>query len=156
MPLPQDKLTNLVHESELESQVLYELSRGRRYGWPLSFLMVEPVLPEGVGLDMSYPALRRLALCCSQQMRSVDRGIRCGSGVVYILPETPREGAEVALKKVRNSFAETDVPNPITGEAFRCTLRGAVYTYDGSVAVKEQGVPPHWRDVLVQLRGDLE
>lgn len=154
MPLPQDKLTNLTHESELESQIVYELSRGRRYGWPLSFVLVEPVLPTGVGQDMTYPALRRLALTCSQQMRSVDRGIRCGSGVLYILPETPKEGAEVALGKVRTHFGETEVPNPITGESFHCTLRGATYTYEGGA--KEQTVPPNWREVLVQLRGDLE
>jgi hypothetical protein len=156
VPLPQDKLTNLTHESELESQIVYELSRGRRYGWPLSFLLVEPVLPDGVGQDMTYPALRRLALTCSQQMRSVDRGIRCGSGVLYVLPETPKEGADVALAKVRTNFAETEVPNPISGETFRCTLRGAVYTFDGARAVKEQSVPPNWREVLVQLRGDME
>lgn len=156
MPLPQDKLTNLTHESELESQIVYELSRGRRYGWPLSILLVEPVLPQGVGQDMTYPALRRLALTCAQQMRSVDRGIRCGSGVLYILPETPKEGAEVALSKVRNNFAETEVPNPISGETFTCTLRGAAFTYDGAAAAKEQGVPPNWREVLVQLRGDLQ
>lgn len=156
MPLPQDKLTNLTHESELESQIVYELSRGRRYGWPLSFILVEPVLPDGVGQDMTYPALRRLALTCAQQMRSVDRGIRCGSGVLYILPETPRDGAEVALGKVRQNFSETEVPNPISGETFHCSLRGAVFTYDGAVAAKEQGVPPNWREVLVQLRGDLE
>ena len=154
MPLPQDKLTNLTHESELESQIVYELSRGRRYGWPLSFILVEPVLPTGVGQDMTYPALRRLALTCSQQMRSVDRGIRCGSGVLYILPETPKEGAEVALGKVRTQFGETEVPNPITGEGFRCTLRGATFSYEGGA--KEQSVPPNWREVLVQLRGDLE
>lgn len=156
MPLPQDKLTNLTHESELESQIVYELSRGRRYGWPLSFILVEPVLPDGVGQDMTYPALRRLALTCAQQMRSVDRGIRCGSGVLYILPETPRDGAEVALGKVRTNFSETEVPNPISGETFNCTLRGSVYTYDGAAAAKSQGVPPNWREVLVQLRGDLE
>ncbi len=154
MPLPQDKLTNLTHESELESQIVYELSRGRRYGWPLSFVLFEPVLPNGVGQDMTYPALRRLALTCSQQMRSVDRGIRCGSGVLFILPETPREGAEVALGKVRTQFGENEVPNPITGESFRCTLRGATYTYEGGA--KDQNVPPNWREVLVQLRGDLE
>lgn len=156
MPLPQDKLTNLTHESELESQIVYELSRGRRYGWPLSFLLVEPVLPDGVGQDMTYPALRRLALTCAQQMRSVDRGIRCGSGVLYILPETPKDGADVALGKVRTNFSETEVPNPISGETFHCSLRGSVYTYDGSSASKDQSVPPNWREVLVQLRGDLE
>ena len=154
MPLPQDKLTNLTHESELEGQVVYELSRGRRYGWPLSFILVEPVLPAGVGQDMTYPALRRLALTCAQQMRSVDRGVRCGSGVLYILPETPKEGAEVALGKIRALFSENEVPNPITGENFRCTLRGATHTYEGGA--KEQTVTPSWKDVLVTLRGDLE
>jgi hypothetical protein len=72
------------------------------------------------------------------------------------LPETPRDGADVALGKVRLNFSETDVPNPISGETFNCSLRGSVFTFDGAVAAKEQGVPPNWREVLVQLRGDLE
>ncbi len=156
MPLPQDKLTNLVHESELESQMAYEITRGRRYAWPLSFVLVEPVLPSDLGQDMNYPALRRLALTCSQQMRSVDRGVRCGSGVLFILPETSREGAEVALSKVRAEFESADVTHPMTGESFNCSIRGAVYTYEGKKDAQDQGVPPSWREIMVQLRGDME
>lgn len=155
MPLPQDKLTNLVSETELESQIVYELSRSRRYGWMLSFVLVEPVLSDSIGKDMTYPALRRLALACTQQMRSVDRGIRSGSGIFYILPETPHEGALVALQKIRSAWAETTVPNPVTGEGFHCDMRGAAYTFDGGKVAKEQGSTPGWRDILVQLRGDL-
>ena len=80
MPLPTDKLTNLVHESELESQIEYELQRARRYAWDLSFILAEPVIPDGASADMNYPALRRLALTAKQIMRSVDKGIRCASG----------------------------------------------------------------------------
>ncbi len=156
MPLPHDKLTNLVHESETEEQVNYELQRARRYAWSLSFLLVEPVLPEDVGHDMNYPALRRLAITCTHLMRSVDKGIRVGSGILYILPETPKEGAETALGKVRKEFAGVDVPNPVTGEGIRCSVRGAHYTYEGGGSTEQQAAPPTWRQVLVQLRGDLQ
>lgn len=156
MPLPQDKLTNLTSESELESQISYELTRSRRYGWPLSFVIVEPVLPEGVGFDMTYPALRRLALSASHQMRSVDRGIRCGSGVFFILPETSESGAEVALQKIRTGFVNVLVPHPVTGEDFNCSVRGATYTFDGATIAKDQGKAPSWQEILVQLRSNME
>lgn len=156
MPLPQDKLTNLVHESELEAQIEYELQRARRYSWDLSFVLVEPVLPEGASSDMNYPALRRLALTCKQVMRSVDKGIRSGSGILYILPETPGDGADVALAKIRTQFADQKVPNPITGEALDCGVRAGRYTYKASGQAERQGSPPAWKEVLIDLRGNLE
>lgn len=155
MPLPQDKLTNLVHESELEAQILYEIQRARRYSWDLSFVMIEPVLPEGASGDMNYPALRRLALTCKQVMRSVDKGIRSGSGVLYILPETPGDGADIALQKIRQEFSDAKVPNPITGEALTCTARAGRFTYEASGEAERQGAPPAWRDVMVALRGNM-
>ena len=155
MPLPQDKLTNLVHETELESQVEYELQRARRYSWDLSFVLIEPVLPEGASSDMNYPALRRLALTCKQVMRSVDKGIRSSSGILYILPETPGDGADIALQKIQQQFSETQVPNPITGESLTCGVRTGRFTYEASGEIERQGAPPSWRDVLVTLRGNL-
>ena len=156
MPLPQDKLTNLVHESELEAQIEYELQRARRYSWDLSFVLVEPVLPEGASGDMNYPALRRLAITCKQVMHSVDKGIRSGSGIMYILPETPGDGADVAVKKIRDQFAETEVPNPITGDGIKCSVRAGRFTYEASGEAERQGAPPSWRDVMVGLRGNLQ
>jgi hypothetical protein len=156
LPLPQDKLTNLVHESELEAQIEYELQRARRYSWDLSFVLAEPVLPDGASGDMNYPALRRLALTCKQVMRSVDKGVRSGSGILYILPETPGVGADVAVDKIRQQFSETDVPNPITGEAIKCGVRAGRYTYEASGDGERQGAVPAWRDVMVALRGNLE
>lgn len=156
MPLPTDKLTNLVHETELESQIDYELQRARRYAWDLSFILTEPIIPDGAGADMNYPALRRLALTCKQIMRSVDKGIRCGSGVLYILPETPADGADIALDKIRQQFGETEVPNPVTGDSIRCNVRAGRYTYMASGESERQGAPPAWREVLVNLRGAME
>lgn len=156
MPLPQDKLTNLVHESELESQIDYELQRARRYSWDLSFILAEPVLPEGASGDMNYPALRRLALTCKQVMRSVDKGIRSGSSVLYILPETPADGADIALQKIRQQFSETPVPNPVTGDSMECRVRAGRFTYQASGESERQGAPPTWRDVIVSLRGSME
>ena len=156
MPLPNDKLTNLVHESEIETQIDYELQRARRYAWDLSFILAEPVIPDGASADMNYPALRRLALTCKQIMRSVDKGVRCGSGVLYILPETPGEGADIALDKIRQQFAETPVPNPVTGDSIQCGVRAGRFTYEASGESERQGAPPPWKEVLMTLRGSLE
>ncbi len=136
--------------------MIYELQRSRRYAWDLSFVMAEPVLPEGVGQDMAYPALRKLSLIAIQLMRSVDKGIRNGSALLYILPETPSEGAAVALHKLRQEFSKTGVTNPITGERTVCGVRAAHFTYQASSPEAKQGVPPAWKEVLMQLRGDLQ
>ena len=105
---------------------------------------------------MAYPALRRLALTCRQVMRSVDKGIRSGSGIIYILPETPGEGADTALEKIKQQFLEAKVPNPITGEQIVCTARAGRFTYEASGDAESQGPPPGWQDVIIALRGDLE
>ena len=155
MPLPHDNLTKLVHESELEAQIQYELQRARRYSWDLSFVLIEPVLPEGVGGDMNYPALRQLALCCQQVMRSVDKGVRCGSGALYILPETPAEGAKIALQKIGEQFAEAKISHPMTGDEVACTARAGSFTYEASGEAERQSSPPTWREVVRGLRGSM-
>ncbi len=156
MPLPQDRLTNLINESELESQMEYELQRCRRYAWDLTFIMAEPVLPGGIGQDLAYPALRRLSLTAAGLMRSVDKGIRCGSALIYILPETPAEGGDVALAKLRAEFAKAGVTNPLTGESVACGVRVARYTFTASAEEARQSEVPGWKEILVALRGDLQ
>ena len=131
MPLPEDKLTKLISEDELRDQLKYEMERARRYGWELGLFLVEPDLPADVGGDMQYPVLRRLATVCNTVMRSVDKGIRCGSGIIYILPETPQAGVETASDKVKSGFAEITHEHPVSGEQFQCKVRIATRVFVG-------------------------
>lgn len=155
MPLPQDRLTKLIHEDELEQQLTYEMERARRYAWDLGLVLVEPVLPEG-SADMMYPALKRLAGACSSVMRVVDRGIRWGSGIFYILPETPTEGVAVASGKIEEQFASTEILHPMTGEPFKCGLRKAVYVYNGAKAKEDPASELGHKQIMMKLKEDLK
>ena len=132
MPLPEDRLTKLTAESELIAELRYEMERARRYGWDLGLFLVEPDIPEEVSADMHYPILKRLASVCSQVMRSVDKGIRYQSGVLYMLPETPLSGVETASGKVRTMFCELPFDHPENeNEKFHCNVRRAIKVFSG-------------------------
>lgn len=155
MPLPEDKLTKLISEDELRDQLKYEMERARRYGWELGLFLVEPEMPPDIGADMQYPVLRRLAAVCNQSMRSVDKGIRCGSGILYILPETPQQGVDVASDKVKNGFKDIMHEHPVTGEQFTAGIRRASTVFNGKEQ-KETNIDDAFvRLLLRQLKDGL-
>ena len=131
MPLPEDRLTKLISEEEIVNELRYEMERARRYGWDLGLFFVEPEVPNDIGQDMAYPVLRRLAAVCSSLMRSVDKGIRYQSGVLYILPETPQAGVETASDKVKKMFADVQFEHPVNGQSFHCGLRRSIRVFSG-------------------------
>lgn len=131
MPLPEDRLTKLISEDELINELRYEMERARRYGWDLGLFFVEPEIPTDLGSDMQYPVLRRLAAVCSSLMRSVDKGVRFQSGVLYILPETPIGGVETASDKVKAMFGEIEFEHPIQNVMFKCELRRSLRVFSG-------------------------
>lgn len=155
MPLPQDKLTKLIHEEELVSQLSYEMERARRYEWDLGLILVEPALPEEVDADMTYPALRRLAAACSSVMRVVDRGIRWGKGVFYILPETPPQGVETAARKIQEEFESTELEHPTTGAGIKCKLRKSIRVYSGKTAKENPAAQLDHRQLMMEIRDAL-
>lgn len=155
MPLPEDKLTKLISEDELREQLKYEMERARRYGWELGLFLVEPDLPPDVGPDMQYPVLRRLAAVCNQVMRSVDKGIRCGSGIIYILPETPQAGVETASDKIKVGFVELSHEHPVTGEQFKCGIRRAASVFAGKDQKQTNIDDAYVRLLLRQLKDGL-
>ncbi len=155
MPLPLDRLTRLIHEDELESQLTYEMERARRYEWNLGIILLEPVLPSQVGQDLQYTALRQLALVCSATMRVVDRGVRWGSGIVYILPETPPDGVEIAAKKIKEQFENTPLMHPVTDEPFNGTVRYTTYVYSGKDVKENPNLEISYRELLNELRDSM-
>lgn len=156
MPLPEDRLTKLIAEGELLGELRYEMERARRYGWDLGLFLVEPDIPQEITADMHYPVLKRLANVCAQAMRSVDKGVRYQSGVLYLLPETPLSGVEVASAKVRKMFSEVEFTHPDTEEKFTCGVRRAIKVFSGKSqrdASTEEGA---LRLILQQLRDALK
>ena len=131
MPLPEDRLTKLTAETELLAELRYEMERARRYGWDLGLFLVEPEIPQEVNADMHYPILKRLASVCASVMRSVDKGIRYQSSVLYLLPETPLSGVETASGKVRKMFCDLTFEHPDNQEKFSCNVRRAIKVFSG-------------------------
>lgn len=155
MPLREDRLTKLIHEEELVAQLSYEMERARRYEWDLGLVLVEPDLPRELDSHMSYTALKRLATVCSGVMRVVDRGIRWGKGVFYILPETPPQGVEIAAKKIQQQFEETLLEHPTTGESLPCKLRKSIRVYSGKQAKENPAAQLDHRQLMVEIREAL-
>lgn len=155
MPLPEDRLTKLISEDELINELRYEMERARRYGWDLGLFFVEPEIPNDVGQDMQYPVLRRLAAVCSTLMRSVDKGIRFQSGVLYILPETPLAGVETASDKVKKMFGDVDFEHPVTNEPFKCNLRRTIKVFAGKDQKDAATDDPAIRLLLRELKDSL-
>jgi len=156
MPLPEDRLTKLVAESELLTELRYEMERARRYGWDLGLFLVEPEIPEEVSADMHYPVLKRLAVVCATVMRSVDKGIRFQSGVLYLLPETPLSGVETASGKVRKMFFDLEFEHPETQEKFRCGVRRALKVFSGKSQKDASTEDGALRLMLSQMRDALK
>lgn len=155
MPLPEDRLTKLVAESELLGELRYEMERARRYGWDLGLFLVEPDIPSEVSADMHYPILKRLAAVCSNVMRSVDKGIRYGSGVLYLLPETPLAGVETASGKVRKLFCEIEFDHPEDSTKFQCNVRRAIKVFSGKTQKDASTEDGALKLVLSQLKDAL-
>ena len=156
MPLPEDRLTKLVAESELLAELRYEMERARRYGWDLGLFLVEPDIPAEVNADMHYPILKRLASVCAQVMRSVDKGIRYQSGVLYLLPETPLSGVETASGKVRKMFLELSFEHPDGKGNFGCNVRRALKVFSGKSQKDASTEDGALKLMLSQLRDALK
>lgn len=156
MPLPEDRLTKLIAESELLAELRYEMERARRYGWDLGLFLVEPDMAAAVSADMHYPILKRLATVCASVMRSVDKGVRYQSGVLYLLPETPLSGVETAAGKVRKMFTELEFEHPESGEKFRCGVRRAIKVFSGKAQRDASTEDGALKLMLQQLRDSLQ
>lgn len=155
MPLPEDRLTKLTAETELLSELRYEIERARRYGWDLGLFLVEPEMPDDVSADQHYPVLKRLATVCANVMRSVDKGIRYGSSVFYLLPETPLSGVEVASGKVRKLFTELQFDNN-DGTQFSCGVRRALKVFSGKAQKDFNTDDSGLKQLLLQMREALK
>ncbi|HEY4001619.1 MAG TPA: diguanylate cyclase [Candidatus Xenobia bacterium] len=104
LPIGKDKLTQLYTEEYLEQGLDAELTRARRYKHPLSFILLEPDIPDEHRADRLYPSLRLLARITEQQTRAMDVGVRWGQQLLVILPETPVDGAARVVEKIREAF----------------------------------------------------
>jgi diguanylate cyclase (GGDEF)-like protein/excisionase family DNA binding protein len=122
-----DGLTGLVNHRHLLQRVGEEAAKARRYGTPLSLLMIDiddfKPFNDTYGHPQGDKVLQEVARILRGGVRQkVDLVARYGGEeFVVLLPSTPSRGAEVAAERLREGIAESR-----TAEAVAETIRKAM------------------------------
>ncbi len=110
----RDPLTQAYNRHYFWQLAASEISRARRYQRPLSLAMVDADYFKNIndqyGHDVGDMVLCSLVSICQETLRVSDVLARYGGEeFVVLLPETPREGAEVVMERLRERVANTPV-----------------------------------------------
>lgn len=107
-----DGLTGLFNHDRLVSALEVEWNRARRYGQPLSLLMIDvdhfKVINDTCGHMAGNDALSKTAAVIRQCIRSMDTAGRFGGDeFAVVLPQATLSDAKVVAQRIRASVAET-------------------------------------------------
>jgi diguanylate cyclase (GGDEF)-like protein/PAS domain S-box-containing protein len=108
----RDPLTQAYNRHHFWQIASNEMARVRRYQRPLSIAMIDADFFKSVndryGHDVGDLVLRSIVDICHQELRSSDVLARYGGEeFVVLLPETPIEGAQVVMERLRERIART-------------------------------------------------
>jgi diguanylate cyclase (GGDEF)-like protein len=108
-----DPLTGLHNRRYLESRLTEELSRSKRYDYPLSFMMIDidnfKLYNDRNGHQAGDRALEITAQCLRSALRKVDVASRYGGEEFSILmPQTTLEEAGVIADRIRRKINDTN------------------------------------------------
>ncbi|MBU1043703.1 MAG: diguanylate cyclase [Candidatus Omnitrophica bacterium] len=129
-----DELMRIYNRRYLMHRLEDELTRIKRYNYPLSAIMIDldyfKKINDQHGHIQGDKALRGLAVFLKQNIRSMD--ILCrygGEEIVILLPHTSNKGASLTAERIRSrvkahNFGDTD--NPL-----RFTISIGLVTFDG-------------------------
>lgn len=111
-----DPLTGLHNRRYLEARLAEELSRSKRYNYPLSFMMIDiddfKLYNDLNGHQAGDRALEITAQCLRAALRKVDVASRYGGEEFSILlPQTSLEEAGVIADRVRRKIMTTIFPH---------------------------------------------
>jgi diguanylate cyclase (GGDEF)-like protein/putative nucleotidyltransferase with HDIG domain len=137
-----DPLTGLANHRSLQRRLTSEVARAIRHGTPLSVAVLDidhfKEINDSAGHETGDETLVRVADCLSRLARAEDTlGRTGGDEFAWILPETSREQALVAVERARRMVAAT-MPRP-----YRVTISAGIC--DTSVA-QEPGQLIHLAD----------
>lgn len=107
-----DPLTGLHNRRYLEARLTEELSRSKRYDYPLSFMMIDiddfKLYNDRNGHQAGDRALEITAQCLRAALRKVDVASRYGGEEFSILlPQTTLQEAGVIADRIRRKITET-------------------------------------------------
>lgn len=148
MAREMDSLTGLLKEEWLKQGLDDELNRAERFGRDLGLLMLEPLIPEELVRDLSYPVLKKLGHVSKEVTRIVDVGVRLKNRLLWLLPETSDDGVEVARRKIAEKFAEQEFVDSSTGESFQGRFRSAYFVFPSGTNERDK--------ILERLAAELE
>jgi len=108
-----DPLTGVLNRREFRTIAEKEVMRCKRYGRPLSVLMMDidhfKVINDSYGHAAGDKALQHLTKLCSSSLRTMDLICRWGGEeFVIMLPETGIKGAVIIAERLRSAIEETD------------------------------------------------
>lgn len=114
-----DPLTGLHNRRYLEARLAEELSRSKRYDYPLSFMMIDiddfKLYNDFNGHQAGDRALEIISQCLHAALRKVDVASRYGGEEFSILlPQTTLEEAGVIADRIRRKIMTTKFPHGAT------------------------------------------
>jgi two-component system, cell cycle response regulator len=109
-----DGLTGLISKDYLMQRLNEEFERSRRYGIPLSCVMIDldrfKKLNDTYGHLAGDETLRRVSKCVRGNLRGADIGGRFGGEeICLLLPETALAGAVILAERVRQEFCSLEI-----------------------------------------------
>lgn len=110
-----DMLTGLTNRMQFEKVFREEIERSRRYGHPLSLIMIDidhfKVINDQYGHDTGDEVLTRFARRLGENVRSSDTLARWGGEeFMLLIPETDDTQACIMANKLRRVISETEFP----------------------------------------------
>ena len=110
----RDQLTGLLNRREFERILTEEEERARRFGLPLSLVMVDidhfKMVNDTHGHPVGDIVLREVARRVAAEVRTVDRAVRFGGEeIVLVLVQTERNGALDVARRVCASIENSPV-----------------------------------------------
>ncbi len=111
-----DALTGLHNRRYMEARLAEELSRSRRYDYPMSFMMIDiddfKLYNDRNGHQAGDRALEIIAQCLRAALRKADVASRYGGEEFSILlPQTDLSEAAVIADRIRRKVSETNFPH---------------------------------------------
>jgi diguanylate cyclase (GGDEF)-like protein len=133
-----DPLTGLRNRRYLEERLGEELSRSKRYGYAMSFLMIDiddfKSYNDLNGHQAGDHALQITAHCLRAGLRSADVAARYGGEEFSVLlPQTSVNEAAVIAERMRERVAATEYPHGKSQPLGRVTISIGVCTYAGNI-----------------------
>lgn len=127
-----DALTGLANRRAFDRFFAEELSRARRYDYPLALLVMDlkgfKRINDELGHLAGDQALTRVARVLSQERRPGDRYFRWGGDeFAALLPHTAREGAAAAARRVAYSIGAIH----LEGRSLGVSIGVAAFPHDG-------------------------